>query len=461
MFLYVTTLLALCLVLWMTYHNLEGFTNVPLLIYNITRSNLDINIVNHTETNLSSLSSVDHINANKDCMDCNLVVQDAYTFFESQQPMKLIAVMPTEKTMMFVKQRNLEITETVRDVFLNKTIGYLEDSHERLLQMLAIAFGARNPSLVKVKKPDVSETYCVFLYHEVEKNNILANNVDADVLDLGNFDINILKAYLPYILVKNKDFKLLIDGYIDRYSIKSCFTFDNLLVGDSTFDERKYANIVRDIHKTLQDVPKLHFYSMIINKIESFEESTPPLDFEPKRNVPGFFEAASSSLTVLNNKIEGVVLRPLDKVTLSYQERSEENGTYLVKEINRNTIVLEKEKPMLQDTVEQQAKYVCVGDPTKLNMNECMTDDNNTWDRPCEQNIECPFYQKNKLYKNYRGGCIDGSCEMPVGVIRRGFRSYDRSTSPICYDCPLDNPTCCDQQDLPNYVFSLDYFEKA
>lgn len=57
------------------------------------------------------------------------------------------------------------------------------------------------------------------------------------------------------------------------------------------------------------------------------------------------------------------------------------------------------------------------------------------WDRPCETNKECPFYQKNKNYKNYRGGCIDGYCEFPIGITRLSYRKYDENSIPYCHNC--------------------------
>ena len=38
------------------------------------------------------------------------------------------------------------------------------------------------------------------------------------------------------------------------------------------------------------------------------------------------------------------------------------------------------------------------------------------WDKPCNNNNECPFYKKNKNYINNRGGCVNGYCEMPKNI---------------------------------------------
>lgn len=93
------------------------------------------------------------------------------------------------------------------------------------------------------------------------------------------------------------------------------------------------------------------------------------------------------------------------------------------------------------------------------------------WDRRCESNKECPFYQKNKNYKNYHGGCIDSICQMPLGVKSVSYRKYDPESKPMCYNCRNKfNPFCCeDQKDInkypelngsPDYAYPLDNIER-
>ena len=45
------------------------------------------------------------------------------------------------------------------------------------------------------------------------------------------------------------------------------------------------------------------------------------------------------------------------------------------------------------------------------------------WDRPCEHDLDCPFYDEKTRGYGCQGG---GSCAMPVGVRRVGHRGYDR-----------------------------------
>ena len=74
------------------------------------------------------------------------------------------------------------------------------------------------------------------------------------------------------------------------------------------------------------------------------------------------------------------------------------------------------------------------------------------WDKPCNKNIECPFYRANKNYDNKRGGCINGYCEMPKNVKRIGHKYFDPKQKPFCHNCERENCvgeecfTCCQEQ---------------
>ena len=90
-----------------------------------------------------------------------------------------------------------------------------------------------------------------------------------------------------------------------------------------------------------------------------------------------------------------------------------------------------------------------------------------TWDTPCQKDEECPFYQANKNYPNKRGGCIQGKCEMPLNVRRKGARYYDPNFLPFCYNCKSSEATCCKKQlkeqpnlHSPDFSFENDMIER-
>jgi hypothetical protein len=88
----------------------------------------------------------------------------------------------------------------------------------------------------------------------------------------------------------------------------------------------------------------------------------------------------------------------------------------------------------------------------------------NKWDKPCFDNTDCPFYKANKNYDNDRGKCLPGGiCEMPSGILRTAYRTYDNSNvfTPFCYQCPdPSDMTCCASQEKPDYVFPNDREER-
>ena len=77
------------------------------------------------------------------------------------------------------------------------------------------------------------------------------------------------------------------------------------------------------------------------------------------------------------------------------------------------------------------------------------------WDSPCTQNIECPYFKANKNYPNQFGGCVDGYCQLPLGLDRVGYRYWNKLTKAHCHNCDLvnaknnktiDGNQCCQQQ---------------
>lgn len=50
------------------------------------------------------------------------------------------------------------------------------------------------------------------------------------------------------------------------------------------------------------------------------------------------------------------------------------------------------------------------------------------WDRPCAVDTECPHFDA----RTGRGGCSEGTCEMPLGVGNLSFRVADPGTPPLC-----------------------------
>lgn len=129
----------------------------------------------------------------------------------------------------------------------------------------------------------------------------------------------------------------------------------------------------------------------------------------------------------------------------------------------------------INNTNKFEPSYQCYEDNSILTKTECVSEvdknGNNKlsyhWDKPCVKNTECPFYLSNKNYKNERGGCVDGYCEIPIGLKRTSYKTYDTNITeknyPRCHGCDInDGPDCCEKQSLnnksktPDYMFNND-----
>ena len=125
----------------------------------------------------------------------------------------------------------------------------------------------------------------------------------------------------------------------------------------------------------------------------------------------------------------------------------------------------------------ESKKYICYGKyaETKI-LCESGYDEfgrpypSGTWDKPCETNEECPFYQKNKNYPNSRGGCQQGTCEMPLGYELAGQRKVKSGSIGYCRNCEKKGELhCCEDQKnqtlypllkSPDYIFKDDLNER-
>lgn len=78
-----------------------------------------------------------------------------------------------------------------------------------------------------------------------------------------------------------------------------------------------------------------------------------------------------------------------------------------------------------------------------------------TWDRPCETDTECPYYDGRRA----RGGCRSGFCEMPAGVDRVSFREPAEVDDMMSHGCPPGSdsyPWCGGSNGPPNMARFLD-----
>jgi hypothetical protein len=214
--------------------------------------------------------------------------------------------------------------------------------------------------------------------------------------------------------------------------------------------------------------------------LEQFSSATFPV----KGNVSGFFDSFEQTFTIQASTIDNIPLKPGVEFRLVGQDRPEENGRYTVMTVGTKYSILKKAtapaRNDMSDSSQFEPGFLCYNHPELQSKGLCESPfdplgnpkpQKTYWDKPCDKNTQCPFYQANKNYPNYRGGCIDGRCEMPIGVKAVSYRKYEPNAGfPFCHGCKdATNPKCCDEQKnktiypllkSPDYAFELDAFER-
>lgn len=83
----------------------------------------------------------------------------------------------------------------------------------------------------------------------------------------------------------------------------------------------------------------------------------------------------------------------------------------------------------------------------------------------CVSDFQCPFWGKNKNYQNNRGGCINGQCEFPIGIVPTSAVTFDYDSVPVCHSRRGKIEECSDQLKdsklkSPDYAFENDFNER-
>jgi hypothetical protein len=274
--------------------------------------------------------------------------------------------------------------------FANKVIGYIYMSDYLFIQ-----------AMIKAYRQSVPE------------NNIVLRRIRQE--DLKNIDkqfdylftyVVLDSKYMNYLKYSKYYISGLID--VDIYRIKAFYPF----ITENYNNVRQYFN-KNDSDKT---------YDIFLSNQTSL---IPTMKYTIIRNV---FSGATISDTNIENFITRLDMPEdyLEGVEKEYDSKANNAG-----------------------------KYGCYGNSKITNKFECdslYTYDGNIksyyslWDKKCSIDEECPYYKANKKYPNTRGGCINGSCEFPVGVKRLGFKKYsdDKLNSPLCYECSdTTDYNCC------------------
>jgi len=363
----------------------------------------------------------------------------------------------------------------------------------------------------------------LFIYETLGNDNQgLTNTIDKNMkLEVWDYahtlDIHKLKVSFPFIKHKNIDFSLhfpQLKGKIDIVS--SVVAFDNVIMLSQK--DATNSNITLELQKLLTYYNKpenINLYEryfsvsdvareyvkertqfflergsmQILEQFEEFKQFKSDDDgfvFDVHENVNGFFDSQSKKLYIYSDSIKGIPLKRGSLFKFYQQMREEQNGTFKVVNATPKQSILEKVKDLeveARATTAMESKlqpgYLCYNRPDITSKASCQSPYDNEgnlkrqktyWDKPCEKHNDCPFYQANKNYNNYRGGCVDGRCEMPIGIKAGSYRLYDKEAStPLCHNCNGLSPLCCEEQKNkskysslkgPDYAFELDEYER-
>jgi hypothetical protein len=325
-----------------------------------------------------------------------------------------------------------------------------------------------------------------------------------DISDYGEqIDIHKLLVSIPFVKKANVDFSIYF-GQLKgkRAQVKQVLSFDILTYGKSYLEQLNVKEEMQCILNIVQSPETINYYAQFFdifplshtfarkfNKftqrrdslqiLEQFQTS-PPFQYTSKSNVQGYYDSNTQRFMISGDNIDLIPLTKGIHITLTKQKRTDQNGEYIVTYVSKNNSIMTKKNvansrsmpsiPSMKST-QFEPGYLCYDHPELSSKALCdsmyeptgaLKKKKTYWDKPCEKHNDCPFYQANKTYPNYRGGCIAGRCEMPIGIEQVSYRLYDKDTSvPFCHDCDNRlNPKCCSSQAKPNYAFELDEFER-
>ena len=331
-------------------------------------------------------------------------------------------------------------------------------------------------------------------------------NMKLDIVDYAeNIDIQRIKIRFPYVQKKNIDFWYPFPQLRKNREaiVRSVIVFDILATVNSNILKDNVENELKTIIVTKGKPELINYYGQYfkmhplsltyaknMDKFIDEREGRPILEqfrdtnddsfiYTIPTNVNGFYDSVEKTLLLKSAQAGEIPLRNGTKLLLKHQIRHEENGEYVASSVSKNQSVLQKMKEIDNTQKYIYMGYRCYDNPNITIKGLCESPNDEFgnrklkmtyWDEPCKTNAECPFYQANRNYKNYRGGCIDGRCEMPLGVKAVSYRLYDKQSVPLCYNCnDVNKQDCCEEQKdknvytnliTPDYVFELDEFER-
>lgn len=307
------------------------------------------------------------------------------------------------------------------------------------------------------------------------------------------------KEFFIYRMKPNKVFgyndnilRNILYGEADSISVELRYDEFNKLLKDITNLNIIAKNKEEAINKIILNLNKLNNYDkfsiektqyrLVDSKVIEDYKNSLIFNMSIDRKYKAYYYTIQ--VKILNNKITKLTiigLSPNQNIKLkkpyNLNEKINLNDVYNSKILTNvdynDNLIKDKLTIRNKDYLEQQGQCF---EKSALTKTHCISDNNGKrgiWDIPCFEDNDCPFFKKNKNYKNKRGGCIYGYCELPINVERIGFTTF--KGEPLCYNCKNKNckgiycNLCCKQQKnkkkypnlkSPDYMFNNDKFDR-
>ena len=479
--------------IWTSAADIERFVQDPLLVFQVhlKKDKLLVLDSQYTDVVMSFIKKVYSIQVTKKTDTSHVYVDDAFTLYTSNNDTThLVTVLPEQLVLVIAKKKNQYTKEMLSSAVLRKTSFFFANNKAK--QLFQVLLTSNNTKLfwndiVISRQNTIEQAFAqgdyIVILDTLKTITETMNFSDIDFIDYSDMDVHKYKVYIPFALMKNVDMKVHLSAYNDKFPVHQLMHIDLVMATDKNID--KYSDEVKQIlditntqslnsfymsffpfvssakeynrsyNKYVSERDRMTILEQFMDIHDSVIEVTSPI-------LSAFYKHDTGELLVESQSIHGIPMVLGMKIKTMNQHYPEHNGNFTVVQITNQGTTFKKDltlKRYFEEGGQFDTRYKCFENETIKAEPKCKQLQY-TWDRPCESNADCPFFQSNKTYNNYRGGCHDGYCEMPIGVLRKGFRQFDQNSKPWCHGCPINDPACCDKQTSPDYAFPLDIYSR-
>lgn len=351
------------------------------------------------------------------------------------------------------------------------TVGYQDDAALTLFKQLCIMLNMDVSRFGFTKTNDCSACK-IFIVHKYLNDPFISvlDNAFFSIYSYNNLNVHKFKFFFPYLGLEYVDMRVYLPKHHNFLRVQKLIT--NPLVIESN---------------EVQTTPEANFYSRYIETFQQENKGSIVYGTTTNMKIDTLEEVGPlQKIAIYANQIDGMDIFEKDIIIIGKQTDSRENGVYIV-ESNTTFIVLRNwievdvpardvlpvdmihtyfvkffPYPVYNGMFYKFVRQKTIGTFSHYDHNHLVFKVlEKKLSSECTFSTDCPYYSKNKNYKNKRGGCHNGYCEFPIGYL---------DGNPYCYNCNnIHDPRCCDDQknrdlypDLlsPDYAFEMDEFER-